>query len=278
MEGDAVTDAPYISIIIALKDAADALRVSLRNIEKQTFTRLEIIVADANSTDNPADAIASYSGHITHKVQSDEGIYDAWNKVIPFIKGDWIVFFGAGDEFSSSTALEEMVAALKLVPPDVNMAYGRVEVIGESGKQLRLVGNDWAAMLRQIKNFDMFPHQATFQRLTSFERHGYFNKAYTIAGDTDMILRLAAIAAPVFVDVTVSRFHYGGVSSNVKTRLKAIQQHKTVLEAHGIHANARLSIAKYQVLSLLTKVLPESAFHAAIDAYRRLTGRRPRYR
>jgi glycosyltransferase involved in cell wall biosynthesis len=268
---------PFITIIIAIRNVARELKITLDSIEEQTFKNVEVLIPDCNSTDDPAALIKNYSFPIRHVVQSDTGIYDAWNKVLPLATGQWVVFFGAGDSFAEALALEKSVAALEQLPKETIMAYGKVNVLGENGAILGVNGAAWPTALKNIARFDMFPHQATFQRRSSFETYGLFSTTYEIAGDTEMIFRLAEIKEPAHFDVVVSNFRYGGKSSHFKSRKLAIDEMTKLLTAHGI---AHRRIAPQIKLSLLrfgSLCLPENAIQFLINSYRVMTGRKRRY-
>jgi hypothetical protein len=42
--------------------------------------------------------------------EPDRGIYDAWNKWCARIRGDWVLFIGAGDELTQSGTIEHCAA------------------------------------------------------------------------------------------------------------------------------------------------------------------------
>lgn len=269
---------PLITIVVSIRNAAVDLAESLENFSAQTFTNFEVLIADCNSTDNPAQHLNGRAFPIVHAVQADTGIYDAWNKVLPRARGTWVVFMGAGDTFKTPTTLAEVVKELELLPEDVLMAYGKVDVIGENGSLVRECGAPWGEALNQIKRFDMFPHQAAFQRVETFDRYGPFDPSYRIAGDSDMILRLAAIREPVHFPLTVANFRYGGTSSMPAKRLSTVREMSRVMKAHKVETAARWVYAKALVLDLLHRMLSEAVLYRLIDGYRFMTGRKRRYR
>lgn len=52
---------PLISVIIPTHNSASVIEVALDSIRKQTYTNLEIIVIDDNSTDNTAEIVKKYA-------------------------------------------------------------------------------------------------------------------------------------------------------------------------------------------------------------------------
>jgi glycosyltransferase involved in cell wall biosynthesis len=269
--------APYISIVIAIRNVADALAVTMQNISLQTFTDFEVIIADCNSTDGAANVVRKFDYPIQHVVQADTGIYDAWNKVLPSARGEWVIFFGAGDIFASEDAMEKACVKLQTFPNSVQLAYGKVRVIGENGSLLHLDGSTWASALLQISKFHMFPHQAAFQRRTSFDHFGYFSKAYSVAGDTEMILRLANMNEPMFFDETIACFQYGGKSSTLANRRLAVDEMTRIMAQYHISYDRKWIDVKLICTDLCIKFLPNRLTHLIVDFYRLISGRRKRY-
>lgn len=272
-----MSDNPLFTIIVSIRNAADDLKQTLDNFSDQTGASFEVLIPDCNSTDDPAQHFGGRAYPIGHVVQPDTGIYDAWNKVLPQARGEWVIFMGAGDTFVANDVLARAAKILNHLPDDVLMAYGRVNVVAENGEIVRQSGAPWSEALDEITRFDMFPHQATFQRNRSFAQHGLFDARYRIAGDTDMILRLAQIQPPVHFPLTIANFQYGGTSSTPRHRLSTIREMSRGMERYGI-ANAGIKAhIKAVVLVAMHRTLPQSLLHRMIDVYRLATGRKRRY-
>jgi glycosyltransferase involved in cell wall biosynthesis len=102
-----------ISVIIVTYNAAETLQNCLDSIYSQKYQAIEIIVIDGKSTDDTVKILEENTGHIYYwKSESDRGIYDAMNKAIKHITGDWVYFLGADDRLLSG--FSEL--AVKLMP------------------------------------------------------------------------------------------------------------------------------------------------------------------
>jgi glycosyltransferase involved in cell wall biosynthesis len=87
-----------VSIIIVTYNAAEFLQNCLNSIYQQKYPAIEIVILDGASTDGTVDILKANNDKITFwKSEKDEGIYDAMNKALQFVKGDWIYFLGADD-------------------------------------------------------------------------------------------------------------------------------------------------------------------------------------
>lgn len=82
---------PRFSIITVTKDNLAGLRRTFRSLHAQRCQDYEWIVIDGGSTDGTLD-------HFTPAIsEPDTGIYDAMNKGIERVQGDYILFLNAGD-------------------------------------------------------------------------------------------------------------------------------------------------------------------------------------
>lgn len=87
-----------VSIIIVTYNAANHLKACLESIVMQSYPALELVVIDGSSTDGTVEIIKSYSDPIHFwSSEPDKGIYDAMNKGLKHISGDWVYFLGADD-------------------------------------------------------------------------------------------------------------------------------------------------------------------------------------
>ena len=269
---------PYISIVMAIMNVAEEFKKTLDGLDRQEFKSFELLVADCNSTDDPARYIANRPYPIFHYVQADEGIYDAWNKVLPYARGEWVIFMGAGDTFHHASSLRKAVDYLLRFDEKVLMAYGQVNVIGENGKVLTTIGKPWDEIFDEIINFGEFPHQATFQRTRSFNEFGLFDKRLTIVADKDMIFRLASVVKPVFFPVLLSNFLYGGVSNAHQSKEKTIRQHIDLCNSHGYRLNTIWVEVKLFAMKAIRGTIGDRSGDLMTDLYRQFTGRARRFK
>ena len=95
------------TIIVVTRDNADGLNKTLQSIRKLDYEQKETIVIDGASKDNTKDVLAAHKDIVTQFVsEKDTGIYNAMNKGIKFITGDYVVFMNAGG-FHSPAVLNQ---------------------------------------------------------------------------------------------------------------------------------------------------------------------------
>ena len=87
-----------ITIITATFNADSWVENLIKSVIPQLTNKVEFIIIDGNSTDNTISLIQKYKEYIAYWCsESDNGIYDAWNKGIRKATGEWIMFLGADD-------------------------------------------------------------------------------------------------------------------------------------------------------------------------------------
>ena len=120
----------HYSIIVVTYNNADGLRRTLKSIRQLDYAQKEIVVIDGGSQDDTLNIIAEHQDTITTSVsEKDSGIYNAMNKGIRLVNGDYVVFMNAGDEFADKDVLSV-----------VNDYDGDILLGGETyGGQVRMV-------------------------------------------------------------------------------------------------------------------------------------------
>jgi glycosyltransferase involved in cell wall biosynthesis len=88
-----------LSIIIVTYNAAATLQACLDSVYAQTYSNIELVIIDGNSSDGTKKILQENTTRITFwQSEPDKGIYDAMNKALRHITGDWVYFLGADDE------------------------------------------------------------------------------------------------------------------------------------------------------------------------------------
>ena len=89
-----------ISVVTICYNSKLFIEKTILSVINQSYEDLEYIVVDGGSTDGTLDVIHKYSNRITKWIsEKDEGIYNAMNKALDIITGDWVIFMNSGDCF-----------------------------------------------------------------------------------------------------------------------------------------------------------------------------------
>jgi len=236
-EGETLTaggNLPYISIIIVTYNAAGHLQNCLNSIYAQQYPAIDIIVIDGKSTDGTVKILEENTSRIhTWISEKDDGVYDAMNKALKYVKGDWVYFIGADDallpEFS------QMVIEL-----DDPSAIYYANVFAEDKKRAGYLNK------YRFAKFGAY-HQAIIYPKQVFDKYSYDTR-YKISADFALTLKLYADKNFHFVykDYTLANFNHTGISG---TQIDApFQKDKAgmILKYFGLKIWFRYKIYKFK--------------------------------
>ncbi|MEO8937736.1 MAG: glycosyltransferase family 2 protein [Burkholderiaceae bacterium] len=198
---------PKVTVITVVLNLVDLIERTLTGVIAQDYPNLEYIVVDGGSTDGTLDVIRRYESRMTRWVSGkDSGPYGAMNKGAALASGEWIIFMNGGDVFTGRDAISRAFALCDPAACDVIYGDGIF-----CGADYRFV--EKAADQLTLHDGNGFSHQSAFVRV-SLQREYGFDVTEKIAADYDLFLRLFK-AGKVFrhVDVVVSEFFIGGLSS-----------------------------------------------------------------
>lgn len=219
-------DGPLISIIIAVYNGKETLQQCIDSVAQQTYFNKELIIIDGGSKDGTFELLAENDEKISYWIsEADNGIYNAWNKGLLKVQGDWICFLGADDYFWDNSVLERMVLKLETLPADIRVAYGQIMLMSDKGKSPRPIGESWSLLKESFKQNMCIPHVGTMHRRSLFERHGNFDESFQIAGDYEFLLRELKTADAVFIpDIVTVGQRLGGISTVTENRFLTLQE------------------------------------------------------
>jgi glycosyltransferase involved in cell wall biosynthesis len=120
---------PKISIITINYNNREGLERTFDSVFSQNYTNFEYIVIDGASNDGSKELIDQFSDKITFWVsEPDKGIYNAMNKGIDQVNGEYVFFLNSGDVFLDSNSLEKVSEELHT---DDIISFN-IQVVGEN--------------------------------------------------------------------------------------------------------------------------------------------------
>lgn len=224
-----------VSIIVPTFNAHVTLAQCLDSVIGQSLSDKEIIVVDAGSTDGTIDVIKAYEPRIDSWVsEPDRGIYDAANKGLRRVRGDWIYFLGADDLLSDNKVLDRMAPYLLEAAPAVRVVYGRVAMLGKNNDVLAVLGLPWPESRKRLGSYMSLPHQGIFHHRSLFQEHGEFDPTYRTGGDYEFLLRELINRDAIFAgEVTVASCRTGGRSGRAPDHIKLLREWRRAQRQHG---------------------------------------------
>lgn len=174
-----------ISIITATYNSGRTLEQTILSVIRQDYPNIEYIIVDGKSTDDTLEIIEKYACYgVIHISESDEGIYDAFNKGIDMATGDYIQFLGSDDSLCSKDVISKVVTE---IDDSVDVLSAAVMIVDEkSGRQYPFYNH--IAIDKNSYTGGMIPHPGMFVR-SSILRKYRFDKRYNITADYKFFLQ-----------------------------------------------------------------------------------------
>jgi len=211
---------PIISVVTVVYNGVKEIEKTMLSVLNQTYSNVEYIVIDGNSTDGTQDIIKKYQNKISYwHSEPDGGIYDAMNKGVSKCTGLYTVFVNCGDHLYSASTLERIVSDYNLELQQFDMVYGRAKIIKEDGSLFDLTFHH---SHEELWRGPCFRHGALLARteILKSERFEVSNEL-KIAADYDFIYKCYKKQYSFkSIDVVILAFDERGVSDNPYRHLK----------------------------------------------------------
>ena len=209
-----------ISIITITYNSAKTLQRALESVQRQSYTDIEHVIVDGDSTDGTRELIEAYAKAHTNVrwvSEKDKGIYDALNKGIRMATGDAIGFLHSDDVFYSTDSVAHIARALE--EEGVQVVYGDLQYCNGEKVVRRWKSNDFNPCA--LKYGWMPPHPTVYVRREVYQEVGEYDEWFRISADYDMMLRIftAGYRSRYLPEVLVSMEVGGASNKNTKERL-----------------------------------------------------------
>lgn len=176
------------SVITIVYNSEEIIEDTILNVlDLNSNDAVEYIIVDGGSTDGTLEIIKKYRNRIAKFIsEPDEGIYDALNKGIENSSGDIILMVHAGD-------LIERDALLKFESQygggdfKNTIFFGNTAFVDSDGFLISYLESAFNS--ETLSNGIGFMHPSTLVSKDLFEKIGKYSLDYSIAGDSDFLLR-----------------------------------------------------------------------------------------
>jgi len=211
-----------INVIIVTYNAAKTLQKCLDSIYSQQYPAIDIIIIDGKSTDETVQLLQNNIKHLAYwKSEEDSGIYDAMNKAVRHLTGDWVYFLGADDELRP----EFSDMAYELNDPHViyygNVLSDGIKRSGELSPYYMAKGGIY--------------HQAIIYPKAVFDKYR-FNTQYKIVADN--VLNMQCYGDKTFSfqykDHLIANFNHLGISGTEVDKVFEKDKSALILKNFGV--------------------------------------------
>lgn len=241
-----------VTIITVVFNGSQHIEQTIQSVLCQTYDNIEYIIIDGGSTDGTLDIIRKYDHKISYWIsEPDKGIYDAMNKGITLVNGEWVIFMNAGDTFYRP---DTVASIFKDDQNSVDLICGHNEIIYNDDfsvvRKALDVNHLWKGMI--------FCHQSLFTRTSLMKQHP-FDPTYQLSADYEFVYyaltkkyRLSKYEIPISTTV------HGGVSD--KNVISHMLEHWAIARKYSntLQTNAYYVLAIFFAFfkGILKKILP----------------------
>jgi glycosyltransferase involved in cell wall biosynthesis len=227
-----------ISIITVTYNSAKTITNCISSINNQTYSDIEQIIIDGNSTDNTIPLINSLQNRVTRIIsEPDEGIYFAMNKGINFATGDIIGMLNSDDQFFNSESLSEIANCFE--NPKVDAVYGNLVYTDEKNKLIRT----WNSKPFRSGLFSQSwspAHPTFYCKREIYKKYGLYKTEYKIAADVELMLRYMEVHKihTYFIDKVLVNMRSGGISNKgIQSTIIITNEMRRAFKENGLFLN-----------------------------------------
>ena len=192
-----------ITYVTITYNAASVLQRTLDSVLAQDYPDILHLIIDGASTDDTMQLVDAYivrsnaadNGHrIQVTSEPDKGIYDAMNKGLRSITGDYVCFLNAGDFLPASDTVSRIVEKVGDQSPAV--LYGDTDIVDGEGRFLhhRRLAPPEHLSWKSFRQGMLVCHQAFYAR-TDFAIATPYDQRYRYSADVDWCIRVMKAAA-----------------------------------------------------------------------------------
>jgi glycosyltransferase len=222
--GGAATVAPIVSLVTVTLNARTTLLRTIESVQRQSFTSIEHVVVDGDSSDGTRTMLAAKLRPQDYWIsERDRGISDALNKGVALARGHYIQFIHA-DDWLSADQVERAVEALEQSGAD--FVYGDLVFYERDLPAFEYAGDlDYGR--RIARRMPALNHPTVLARAECFRRIGLFDPRYKCAMDYDWFIRLhRAGGRGVHSPLIRGHMNHDGISN--------LNYHRTIREVRAI--------------------------------------------
>ena len=192
------------TVITITYNAEAVLQRTLDSVLHQTYEGVEHLIVDGASKDQTVTMVEQYkqlsdasdNGHkVIIQSEPDHGIYDAMNKGLTQVSGDYVVYMNAGDFFPQIDTLEQIVHHCRLneypAAERPGVLYGNTDIVDGEGRFLhhRRLQPPTQLTWRSFRQGMLVCHQAFYAR-TDIAKNLQYDTRYRFSADVDWCIRV----------------------------------------------------------------------------------------
>ena len=258
-----------ITYVTITYNAAKVLQRTLDSVLNQDYPNIVHLIIDGASTDDTLKLVDDYIARSNaaengHQVQvtsePDKGIYDAMNKGLRSLDGDYVCFLNAGDFLPSPDTVSRIITSLTshlspLTSPLPAVMYGDTDIVDGEGRFLRhrRLAPPEHLSWKSFRQGMLVCHQAFYAR-TDFAIATPYDMQYRYSADVDWCIRVMKAAEKENVPLLNLKMVVANYTEEGQTTLhhrESLWERYRVMEHHYGRVQTFLLHSWFAVRSLL---------------------------
>ena len=257
-----------ITYVTITYNAADVLQRTLDSVLQQDYPHIVHLIIDGASTDDTlllANRYVEWSnaadnGHTVHVTsEPDKGIYDAMNKGLRSLDGDYVCFLNAGDSLPATDTTSRIVAKVGQSECLPAVLYGDTDIVDGQGRFLhhRRLSPPEQLTWRSFRHGMLVCHQAFYAR-TDFAIDNPYDLRYHYSADVDWCIRVMKSAEQEHVpllnlNMVVANYLEEGATTR-HHRASLLERFRVMRSHYGLLTTLAMHV--WFVFRLVTKQQP----------------------
>jgi len=230
------------SLVTATYNSAKTLARCLDSVDAQNYRNFEHLIVDGGSNDGTIEILTNHSQECSRRLicsEPDRSVYEAWNKALGQVKGDWVLFLGSDDWITSSNSLSMAADAIRLHPNVENCNFGCGHTLGKRGERIGLTPSSWAWRNSELwwnrwrGSLPLPAHPGVLHRASIFSDGARFDASYRICADQKLLWQNYFTERHCWIDVELVNHQPGGLSQNKSTARLHLEERRQMLNELG---------------------------------------------
>jgi len=243
-----------VSIITATLNSELFIEQNILSILSQSYKDIEHIVIDGLSSDSTLDILNKYSDSLIFISESDNGIYDAFNKGLSIATGDIVAFLGSDDFFISSDAVSSIVK--RFSHKSISAVFSDIDIIDRVDSKVVRSWKSSSFKKHSLILGWMPPHPTLFVRRDIYNKIGSFNTAFLISSDYLSIFKMFSLPGfkSVYIPNVYINMRIGGVSSSLPNIISKFREDILAIRSCDVSLSGSIFISSLKVLRKLPQL------------------------
>ena len=253
-----------ITYVTITYNAAKVLQRTLDSVLAQDYPNIEHLIIDGASTDDTLKIVDDYiarsnaaeNGHqIQVSSEPDKGIYDAMNKGLRSMTGDYVCYLNAGDFLPTTDTASRIAQQVEASGNTPAVLYGDTDIVDGEGQFLhhRRLAPPEKLTWKSFRQGMLVCHQAFYAR-TDFAIATPYDMLYRYSADVDWCIRVMKAAAKENVPMLNLHMVVANYTQEGQTTLhhrESLLERYRVMERHYGRVQTFLLHCWFAVRSLL---------------------------